>query len=454
MKTKLIDIPRMSQKEQQKKYPGIMTHTEFIRKRDFPLLDRADRVYLDSGATSQEPQSVKDKIHQYRSTHIRGSNHSENSAEAKEAQMQIENVRDNLQNFFGAYDYSVSLTSGTTASSIAVASRFNFHKNDILLLSESEHNSQILSPRNFAGEAGAKVLYIPVDSEGRLDLDFVRNLVAKNPDGYILLFLAHASNVTGIVHPVQEIRQILRDSDFIYLDMAQSAGHIPISLDDLGVDFAGVSAHKMYGPFGTGALFVHPSAERRLGDRVSGGSAVHWVSKGNESMMDLPERLEPGTQNIEGAIEWGYALDYLKHIGMAKIEAHDRELGRYFVGELEKINSTKGPVHIYGPKTFEDRIAVVTFNIGREDSKNFALVAQKLDQMDISVRDGCFCAHILMAKLVANGYFEEDEKPGAVRASFSFYNDLNDAYKAVKAIDDLVGLYLEGRLKKSGGCNC
>ncbi|WP_455369602.1 aminotransferase class V-fold PLP-dependent enzyme, partial [[Eubacterium] cellulosolvens] len=284
--------------------------------------------------------------------------------------------------------------------------------------------------------------------EGRLDIEYLKKIVSETKSGKILLNLIHVSNLSGIINPVKEIRRILGDRGFIYLDIAQSAGHMPINLDELDVDFAGVSSHKMYGPMGIGLAFINKKSERYIGTNVSGGNAVNLISRWFTSDSGSPEKYEPGTQDFEGAIEWGFTIDYLNKIGMKNIENHDKELASYFIKELQKIDR----VTIYGPTNLKDRTAVVSFNIDHFLKKNYDQVARELDNQGISVRDGCFCTHIYASQmlglpravnegrtvLMKMGASKNVVKlPGAVRASFAFYNNLEDAYKAVCAIRDI-----------------
>jgi cysteine desulfurase/selenocysteine lyase len=450
-----IDIPKiLSSGRELELFPGLLEDVETIRGRDFPLLDRSQRVYLDSTATSQEPQPVKDRMHDYRRANLRGSNHSKNSAEAREAQLRHDEARQKLIAFFNSHNYLVGFTGGTTDSSNWVASRFPFEKGDALLITEAEHNSQILTARNLAREKGADVCYIPITlPEGRLDLKYLKEVVSKRKKGKVLLNLVHVSNVSGVINPVSEIRQILGDRGFIYLDMAQSAGHLPIDLDALDVDFAGISSHKMYGPMGIGAIFVNKKSERSITNRISGGSAVDLISRWFTNSAESPARFEPGTQDLEGAIEGGYALDYLDRVGMDRVEAHDKELGKYLLGELRKIEG----VRVYGPTEFKDRASVVTFNVGPLMRKSYDRVAQELDKRGVSVRDGCFCAHIYLARLFGVPKFAHEARtglvklgvskevfkvPGAVRASFAFYNNLSDAHRAVVAVREVADVLI------------
>ncbi|MFH1785615.1 MAG: aminotransferase class V-fold PLP-dependent enzyme [Candidatus Micrarchaeota archaeon] len=445
---RFIDVPKIvSEGRTREFFPRLLPNIETIRGTDFPLFGANGRVYLDSGATSQEPKTVMERMMNYRTSTIRGSNHSKMSVEARRAQEEYENAKSKLRRFFEANNYHIVFTSGTTGSSNLLATRFAYDRDTVVLMTGAEHNSQIVTARNFASASGVRYGYVPVSLDGRMDIDKLR-YVTRQHTGTILLNLVHVSNVTGVVNDVEMIRKAVGDRVFIYLDMAQSAGHIPIDLDSLGVDFAGVSAHKMYGPTGIGAFFVSERGERHLTNLVSGGSAVNLVSENVIAYANSPERFEPGTQNIEGAIEWGYALDYLSYIGMVKIAAHDEELGEYFGQELAKI----GGLILHSPNTTEGRVPIFVFNMR---SLHYTDLAKELDDRGISVRDGCFCAHLLMSRLLgkppevmdlmaslfaATGG-DPSMLPGAVRASFAFYNNLQDAHKAVMTINAIAERY-------------
>ncbi|MFA6530806.1 MAG: aminotransferase class V-fold PLP-dependent enzyme [Candidatus Micrarchaeia archaeon] len=439
-----IDVPRIvSSGHANRFFPGLLPHIDEIRGREFPLFGKHGRVYLDSGATSQEPRSVMERMFEYRLSHLRGSNHSVHSAEARQAQEDYEGAKAKLRSFFHANDYGIAFTSGTTGSSNLLATRFNYDGISLVLATEAEHNSQIVTARNCADAAGVGFNLVPVLRDGSVDFDEF-NYILKKSTGRILFNLVHASNVTGAINNVEKIRQIAGDRVLIYLDMAQSAGHIPIDLGELGVDFAGVSAHKMYGPTGIGALFVRERENWRVGNLVSGGGAVKLVSRNATAYADSPERFEPGTQNLEGAVEWGFAIDYLSAVGMVQIAAHDAELGRYFDQELAKIDH----INIYSPAAREGRVPIFVFN---SHYLKYGRFASELDAKGISVRDGCFCAHLVMSQLLGKPSYILDEiaselakfggdanfLPGAVRVSFAFYNNLMDAYRAIMAIKEI-----------------
>ena len=440
-------------------FPGLLPEVHEIRQRDFPLFEQKERIYFDTTATSQEPQSVKDRMYQYRTSILRGSNHSKNSAEAREAQEQFEGARRKLQEFFKAGNYRVVFTSGTTGSSNWIASQFSFRMDDLVLIPIMEHHSQMLTHKKLAERAGAAVIFVPVTKpEGRLDLPALERIIASAKDKKrILMNLSHVSNVSGVVNPVSEVKRILGKRGVLYLDIAQSSGHMPVDLDSLDVDFVGVSSHKMYGPMGMGALFIKKGSEKYLHNDISGGSAVRLVSRHAVAQADVPAKFEPGTQDIEGAIEWGFTLDYLNSIGMERIEQHDKALGRYFLTEIRKITG----ITVLGPNDLVDRTSVFTFVVGPQKeavrlplhfTRNYDKIAVALDDYGISVRDGCFCAHLynahllelqsylntartVMMKAGVNG--DMFKLPGGVRASFSFYNTIGETYKLICALKEI-----------------
>jgi len=427
----------MNTKEQLNK---IMPEQSIIRQKDFPLFDKLHRIYLDNTATSQEPLSVITKMEDFRKTYLRGSNHSENSDEALHYDKEVKLARTKVTNFFHANNYCVVFTKNTTESSNIIACRFPFEKDSTLIVTEMEHNSEIVTSANFACKIGATIQYAPITEEGRLDLEALDKLISK-AKGQILLNIVHIANFTGMVNPIGEIKKHYGDKIFVYADLAQSGGHLPINLDQMNVDFAGTSAHKMNGPMGMGALFIRKDRVEMLSKEIAGGGAVKRVTKDKFIYMDSPACFEPGTQDLEGIIEYGYTIDYLTNLGMDTIHGYDYTLSKYFHDKLQSIKN----VTTYGPIDYKGRTSVVPFNVKNVHSHN--QTARALNKQGISVRNGCFCAHIYVAKMIGlteeeykeyiNMDLDHEQLPGAVRASFSFYNNLEDADKALNAIESI-----------------
>ena len=216
-----IDIPKLiSEGKVEDFFPGLNPGIENLRRKEFPALERNNRIYLDSTATSQEPQSVKDRMFHYRTNTIRGSNHSKNSKEAREAQRMYDESRKKLEDFFHAHNYLTGFTSGTTNTSNWIASRFPFEKDDLLLITGMEHNSQILTARNIAKQAKANIKYIPFEEDGTLKIEYIEKIVSEQKKGKVLLNLVHVSNVSGVINPLDKIKDAVGYNCFIYLVMS------------------------------------------------------------------------------------------------------------------------------------------------------------------------------------------------------------------------------------------
>jgi len=449
-----IDIPAIQNDDLLGElFPGLLPEVEDIRKKDFPQLVEQGRAYLDNGATTQEPISVIQEFSDWRIARIRGSNHSRWSQEAIDAQTDFDASKTTLRNYLGAQNYHIAITSGTTESSNLVATRFDYQPGDLLVVSFMEHNSQIITARNFAKRAGVEVAYMPSTPEGKLDLAGLQEIIETTEHDRLFMNLVHVSNVTGATNPVKEIREMLGEEAIIYLDMAQSAAHMPIDLDDLGVDFAGLSAHKMYGPFGLGALLVKQGSEKYLNNLVLGGGAVDFVTPDLELPVGEPERFELGTKNLEGAHEWALSLDWISKIGINRIQAHEKELGKYFASELTKIDG----VQILGYD--EARSAsIITFNVGGHGRMMHGRVAQKLDSDGTIVRNGCFCAHVYTAALTDTEQYGRERLeeylhdyvpgpadnvvPGGVRLAFAPYNTMEEAYNTVQKVREIADMMM------------
>lgn len=414
-----------------------------IREREFPTI--GGRAYFDSNATTPMARSARERVRELEDHVLIGSTHSTNSCEARLAQEQYDAARAGVSKFFGAQGYATIFTSGTTAASNLWALSLPLGRGDLVLLTLMEHHSQLLTMRERARKAGATVKYIPVTAEGRLDMERLEGTVAQYPGRRTFMNLVYASNVTGVVNDVHAVRGIIGDDAMLYLDIAQAAAHLPVDLGTLGVDGAGVSAHKMYGPTGIGALFVREDRLPALRSTVQGGGTVELVGMGFQ--VDAPSyaRFEPGTPNLWGAIGWRHSIEFLAGIGMEQVHAHDLATGGML---LEGLLQTPG-VTVYGPHDFRDRTASIPFSIG--DPRNHEAVAQQLDRRGVSVRNGCFCAHMYVASLLGiapeehaavaqrllQHEVEKHSLPGMVRTSVGIFNTAADVQLALDAIRDI-----------------
>lgn len=430
----------------QEQLTNILPNQSTIRDKDYPLLNKYNRAYLDNTATSQRPLSVIDEFYKFSINNIRGSNHSLNATEARHYGQLINQVREDTIEFFNAQKYYLAFTKGTTDSSNSLATRLNFEDGDTYIITNMEHNSEIVSFRNLAKNQNVDVKYIPVDHNGILQAKVLDEYMSK-AKGRVFLNIVHVSNFTGQINHIGEIKKKYGDKVIIYADLAQSAGHLPINLKEMNPDFAATSSHKMYGPMGIGLLFIKKGKENLLKREIAGGGAVEFVSANHTILSPYPSVLEAGTQDLEGIIELGMVLKYLKKIGMEKIHEYDKLLSKYFHDSLNDIPG----VETFGSRDYKDRTSIVPFAING-DYSNYDIVAKKLDEAGVSVRDGCFCAHIYVASLLGISSTiqdyratllnkgrrnSKDKLPGCVRASFAFYNNLEDANTALTAVEDI-----------------
>jgi len=429
------------------------------RRDDFPLLAGQPGLhYLDSAATSQKPSVVLDAIRGFYETANANPHRGAYSLSVKATEA-YHDARARIARFFGVADpATVIFTRGTTESVNLVASSWGgvaVQPGDDVIVTAMDHHGNFVPWQQLAIRQRGHLRIWEMEPDGTLDLDKLRALLSNRT---AVVAFNHVSNALGTVNPVREIADLAREAGATTVcDGAQSAPHMKVDFAELGVDFYAFSGHKMCGPMGIGALFIKKGSDKHLHSDISGGSAVSLVSKHVVAHADAPAKFEPGTQDIEGAIEWGFTLDYLRNIGMDRIEQHDKALGQYFLAEVRKIPG----ITVLGPNELIDRTSVFSFVVGPEKpllrmplhlTKNYDEIAVALDDYGISVRDGCFCAHIYIAHLlelpsylntsrtlVMKAGVDENmfKLPGAVRVSFSFYNTLGEAYTLIRALREI-----------------
>lgn len=401
----------------------ISEKTEFdiaqIRK-DFPILSRKVNgyplVYLDNAATSQTPQQVIDVIVDYYSRYNANIHRGVHSL-SQEATDAYEQARIKLQRHFNAREArEIIFTSGTTHAINLVASGFSsiLKEGDEMIISALEHHSNIVPWQMLRDKTGAKLRVIPMDRDGVLDLETYESLLSEKTK---LVFLNHVSNALGTINPVRKIiEQAHAVGAAVLLDGAQAAPHIQADVQELGVDFYTVSAHKMCGPTGVGVLYGKQEWLEQLPPYQGGGEMIATVSFEETTYAGLPHKFEAGTPNICGGIAFGAAIDYLHHLGFENISAYENELLHYATERLQEIPDLR----IYG--TSIEKTAVISFNIGDLHPYDIGAI---VDKLGIAVRTGHHCAQPVM------DFFGI---PGTVRASFSFYNTKEEIDTFVTAL--------------------
>ncbi|WP_445383454.1 aminotransferase class V-fold PLP-dependent enzyme [Robiginitalea sp. IMCC43444] len=391
-----------------------------IRK-DFPILNRKVNgyplIYMDNAATSQTPQQVIDAIVDYYSRY-NANIHRGVHALSQEATDAYEQARIKIQKHFNAaHSHEILFTSGTTHGINLVAQGFTsfIKKGDEIWVSAMEHHSNIVPLQMLCERTGAKLRVIPMNQNGELLLDiFEEGLSDKTK----LVFCNHVSNALGTVNPIEKIIQLTHSvGAAILIDGAQAAPHIRADLQALDVDFYTVSAHKLCGPTGVGILYGKESWLKKLPPYQGGGEMIAEVTFEKTTYAGLPHKFEAGTPNICGGIAFGAALDYVNGIGMDTIAEYEEALLEYATKKLKEIPGLK----IYGEAA--QKTAVVSFNLKGIHPYD---VGTLLDQMGIAVRTGHHCAQPIM---------DFYEIPGTVRASFSFYNTLDEVDRLVEGVE-------------------
>ncbi|OOR26010.1 cysteine desulfurase SufS [Bacillus wiedmannii] len=378
-----------------------------IRKQ-FPILDQKvngkQLVYFDSAATSQKPIQVIETLERYYKEYNSNVHRGVHTLGTK-ATDAYEGAREKVRKFINAKSMEeIIFTRGTTTALNTVAASYgleNVKEGDEIVISYMEHHSNIIPWQQVAKKTGATLKYLPLQPDGTISLEDVRQTVTPNTK---IVSIMQVSNVLGTINPVKEIGAIAHENGAIMIvDGAQSAPHMKVDVQDLKCDFYALSAHKMCGPTGIGVLYGKKELLNNMEPIEFGGEMIDFVDLQESTWKELPWKFEAGTPIIGNAIGLGAAIDFLEEIGLHNIEKHEHELAQY---ALERLSEVDG-VTIYGPK---HRAGLVTFNIEDVHPHDVATV---LDVEGIAVRAGHHCAQPLMKWLKASS---------TARASFYLYN--------------------------------
>ena len=407
-------------------------------KKDFPIFARKVRggnplIYLDSGATSQKPESVISAEANFYRT-INAAVHRGAHLLAEEASEAYESARANVAKFIGANTDEVVFTKSATESLNMVAyslgnpgSTPHISAGDEIVVSEMEHHANLITWQQLAKRTGAKLTWFSITKDGRLDLSDVSKVITKKTK---IVAITHQSNVFGTIVPLTEIIKAAHSvGALVVLDACQSAPHFAIDVKKLDVDFLAFSGHKTLGPTGVGVLWGKAEVLEKLEPALFGGSMVDSVTMESATWASAPRKFEAGVPNMAQAVGLSAAIDYLNIVGMDKIFEHEQELTEQLLAGLSKISG----VNVVGPLDMKDRGGVISFTI---DGVHPHDVGQVLDQYGIAVRTGHHCAWPLMKKL---------NLVGTTRASFHLYNDSNDINALLEAIEKVKSYFKVGK---------
>lgn len=390
----------------------------------FPIFEQPNMHYLDTGATSQKPQSVIQAIQDYYQNQNgnpgRGSHRLSVTTSAL-----VEEVRSKVKKFINASeDKEILFTKNTTESINLVAYSYglNFLKQgDEILLAVSNHHANIVPWQMVSEKTGAVLKYVYLDPSGQLDLDDYYSKLNKNTK---LVALSAVVNATGVIQPYRQIISAAkRNGSITLLDAAQSIAHIPHDATALDVDFLAFSGHKMFASMGVGILYGKKELLQSMPPFLLGGDMIEFVEEQSVSFTEIPHRFEAGTKDVGSIVSLGSALDFIQDIGYENITAHEKDLLSYATQRL----SSMGGIELYHNEHV-DKVGVLAFNVHGVHSHDTAYI---LDSYGVMVRSGHHCAQPLMKHLGI---------PSCCRASFSLYNDhtdvdaLADALKKVKEV--------------------
>lgn len=391
---------------------------------DFPVLNRVDErgrrlVFLDSAASSQKPLRVISAVDQYyRETNA--NIHRGVYDLSERATAQYEAARHMVADFVNAASAReiVFVRNATEAINLVAQTwgRRNIGADDLIVVTEMEHHSNLIPWQLLAEEKGARIAAVPVTDDGLLDLEALRGLLAQGPK---LVALAHVSNSLGTINPVAEIIRMAHDAGaVVVLDGAQSVPHMPVDVQALDADFLAFSGHKMLAPMGSGALYGKLSLLEAMPPFMGGGGMIRKVTLERSTWADVPARFEAGTPSVGDAIGLGAAVEYLQGLGMANVRAHERHLTGLALERLREVPELR----VYGPGDAERQAGVISFSLGAIHPHDVAAI---LNEDNVAVRAGHHCCQPLMERLGT---------VATTRASFYIYNVEEDVDRLVAGL--------------------
>ncbi len=390
---------------------------------DFPILKRRIHgkpfAYLDSAATSQRPLQVIDAMTEFQKRH-NANTHRGIYVISEEATALYEGAREKVAKFIHAESpCEVVFTRNATEAINLVAytwGRVNVKPGDNVIVTEMEHHSNLVPWQLLCKEKKAELRIVPVSMDGALDMKKFREILTHRTK---LVAVTGMSNVFGTMPDLAAVAKLAhRKGVLVLVDAAQLAAHAPVDAKKIGADFLALSAHKMFGPMGIGALWARKGILEAMPPFMTGGDMIREVNLQGATWNDLPWKFEAGTPNAVGAVGFGAAIDYLTKLGMGAVRGHELVLTAY---ALKKLHRIKG-ITIYGPKNARLKGGVIAFNVGGVHPHDLATL---LDREGVAIRSGHHCAQPLMQKFGVMA---------TARMSFSVYTTKRDIDQCVAAI--------------------
>jgi len=395
-------------------------------KKDFPLLENENITYLDSGATTQKPiqviKAVEEFYQKYNANPHRGA-----YSLSVEATEQYENTRTKIAKFINAkHREEIIFSKNATESLNLIAYSYglnNLKKDDEVVISIMEHHSNLVPWQKMTKQTGSKLNYMYINENYEITDEEIES---KITDKTKIVGITHVSNVLGTINNVKKIiKYAHKKGAIVIVDASQSIPHMKIDVQDLDADFLVFSGHKMLAPLGIGVLYGKREILNKMTPFLMGGDMIEYVYEQETTFAPLPNKFEAGTQNVEGVIGLGAAIDYIENLGYDKIQEIEHEVISYARQELSKLDY----LTLYTTPNEENHSSVISFNINGVHPHD---VASILDSEGVCVRSGNHCAQPLMRFLGIDS---------TCRASFYIYNTKDDVDKLVKALDKAYGMF-------------
>ena len=395
-------------------------------KEDFPLLLNRDITYLDSGATSQKPQAVIDAIENFYKN-LNANPHRGAYTLSQDATEIYENTRTKIAEFINAkHREEVIFSKNATESLNLIAYSYGLdkiQKDDEIVISIMEHHSNLVPWQKVAKTKNAKLNYMYINENFELSDEEIES---KITDKTKIVGITYVSNVLGTINNVEKIIKLAhKKGAIVVLDASQSIPHMKLDVQALDADFVVFSGHKMLAPLGIGILYGKREILNSISPFLMGGDMIEYVYEQDTTFASLPNKFEAGTQNVEGVVGLGAAIDYIQKIGYDAIQEKEHEILKYAREQLRKLDF----LDLYLTNNDEHHSSVISFNIKGVHPHD---VASILDSEGVCVRSGNHCAQPLMRFLGIDS---------TCRASFYFYNTKEDVDKLVVALEKAYNMF-------------
>ena len=395
-------------------------------KKDFPIFENKDIAYLDSGATTQKPTSVLEAIEKFYKNE-NANPHRGAYGLSIEATEIYENTRDKIAKFINAKHREEIIFSKNASESLnLIAYSYgldNLKKDDEIVLSIMEHHSNLVLWQMVAKKTESKLNYMYINDNFEISDEEIET---KITDKTKIVGITHVSNVLGTINNIEKIiKYAHKKGAIVVVDGSQSIPHMEIDVQKLDADFFVFSGHKMLAPLGIGILYGKREILNKMNPFLMGGDMIEYVYEQETTFAPLPNKFEAGTQNVEGVIGLGAAIDYIKNIGYNKIQEIEKEVTSYARQELSKLEY----LTLYLTPNEEKHSSVISFNIKGVHPHD---VASILDSENVCVRSGNHCAQPLLRSMGIDS---------TCRASFYIYNTKEDVDKLVIALNKAYNMF-------------